>query len=175
MEPTPYVFLAVNLAFLAGVTRTVSRMVNTQLAQQIGNLHSTYYNYFIGLLCSLLALLVSWKALPATPPLQISPIPWWAYWGGAVGVLFVYLANLTTRHISAFSLTLLIFIGQIATGTVIDALFFQRFQPGKVFGGGLILTGLLVNHFFNRPLPVNLYPDQATSSCDGLQNGLGKL
>ncbi len=72
-------------------------------------------------------------------------IPAWAYFGGIVGVLFVVLSNLTAPKISAFSMTPLIFGGQIATGIAIDVFVHQQLSIGKIAGGVLILVGLLWN------------------------------
>ena len=77
-------------------------------------------------------------------------IPAWAYLGGGVGVLFIVLSNLTAPKISAFSMTLLIFVGQIATGIAIDALVHQRLLLGQVAGGGLILAGLVWSQLIAR-------------------------
>jgi bacterial/archaeal transporter family-2 protein len=141
--------IALVAALLSGVTRTVGRMANAQLAQRIGSFQSTFYNYLVGLLCSLLALAVLRAPLPLAA-VSSGQIPAWAYLGGGVGVLFIVLSNMTAPKISAFAMTLLIFVGQIATGIAIDALVHQRLVPGKVAGGGLILAGLVWNQLIAR-------------------------
>src|SRR6266536_5829304 len=102
--------IAIIIAFLSGVTRTVSRMVNAHLSERLGSFQSTFYNYVLGLICSVLILLLSREHL-AVSDLTSSQIPAWAYLGGVVGVLFVVLSNLVASKISAFSMTLLIFVG----------------------------------------------------------------
>ncbi len=134
--------IAIALSFLSGVTRTVSRMANAQLSERIGPFQSAFYNYVLGLLCSVLTLLLSREPLPVSA-LTTRQIPAWAYFGGVVGVLFVVLSNLTAPKISAFSMTLLIFVGQIATGIAIDVFVHQQLSLGKIAGGVLILVGLL--------------------------------
>jgi bacterial/archaeal transporter family-2 protein len=136
--------IAIAISFLSGVTRTVSRMVNGQLSERIGTFQSTFYNYVLGLICSVLALLLSRESLPVSA-LSSGQIPAWAYFGGVVGVLFVVLSNLTAPKISAFSMTLLILVGQIATGIAIDIFVHQQLSLGKIAGGILILVGLLAN------------------------------
>jgi bacterial/archaeal transporter family-2 protein len=136
--------IAIAVSFLSGITRTVSRMVNAQLSERIGPFQSTFYNYVLGLICSVLILLLSREPLPVSA-LTSGQIPAWAYFGGVVGVLFVVLSNLTAPKISAFSMTLLIFVGQIATGIAIDVFVHQQFSLGKIAGGALILAGLLGN------------------------------
>ena len=136
--------IAIVIAFLSGVTRTISRMANAQLSERIGPFQSTFYNYVLGLICSVLALLLSRELLPVSA-LTTGQIPTWAYFGGVVGVLFVVLSNLTAPKISAFSMTVLIFIGQIAAGIAIDIFVHQELALGKIAGGVLILVGLLGN------------------------------
>lgn len=138
-------FIGSILAFLSGVTRTLGRMVNAQLSEKVGALQSTFYNYVVGLACSLLALSLfgaeSARAAPA------AGVPTWAYLGGAVGVAFIILANLTTPHISAYSMTTLIFVGQIAAGVAMEAAMRGVLSPFKIAGGLLILAGLLVDRW----------------------------
>jgi transporter family-2 protein len=136
--------IAMVIAFLSGVTRTISRMANAQLSERIGPFQSTFYNYVLGLICSVLALLVSREPLPVSA-LTAGQIPAWAYFGGVVGVLFVVLSNLTAPKISAFAMTVLIFVGQIAAGIAIDIFVHQQLALGKIAGGVLILVGLLGN------------------------------
>lgn len=135
--------LALMLAFLAGVTRTVGRMISARLAERIGVFQSTFYTYALGLICSLLAVLLSGAHSAAAQ--GGGPIPLWGYAGGAVGVLFVALSNLTTPRISAVTMALLIFVGQIGAGIAIDMAARQQFAPGSIVGGLLILAGLLGN------------------------------
>ena len=137
-------FIAIIVAFFSGLTRTVSRMVNAQLSAQIGPFQSTFYNYVLGLVCSGLILSLSRDPLPIST-LTGGQIPAWAYWGGAVGVLFVVLSNLVTPKMSAFVMTLLIFGGQIATGLALDVWLQHQLSLGKIVGGVLILAGLLGN------------------------------
>lgn len=137
--------IAIVLALLSGLTRTVSRMVNAQLSERIGPFQSTFYNYVLGLICSGLALFLSRDPWPVT-----GQIPAWAYGGGVVGVLFVVLSNLITPKISAFAMTLLIFVGQIATGLALDVFLHQQLSAGKIAGGVLVLVGLLGNLAIDR-------------------------
>lgn len=137
-------WIAIVASFLSGTSRTVSRMANAQLSERIGPFQSTFYNYVLGLICSVLALVLSREPLPVSA-LTTGQIPAWAYFGGVVGVLFVVLANLTAPKISAFTMTVLIFGGQIGTGIVIDVVVHQQLSIGRIVGGMLILAGLLVN------------------------------
>ncbi|HEU4322235.1 MAG TPA: DMT family transporter [Roseiflexaceae bacterium] len=141
--------VAIAVAFLSGVARTVGRMANAQLAGRVGALQSTCYNYLVGLICSALILALDRRPAPAAA-FDAGAIPAWAYLGGAVGVVFVVLSNHTTPKLPAFSMTLLMFVGQLATGVAIDLLAHQQPALGKIVGGGLILAGLLVDLSIDR-------------------------
>ncbi len=141
--------VAIAVAFLSGVTRTIGRMANAQLAGRVGALQSTGYNYLVGLICSVLFLALDRRPAPAAA-LDAGPIPVWVYLGGAVGVAFVVLSNHTTPRLSAFSMTLLMFVGQLATGVAIDLLAHQQPALGKLVGGVLILAGLLIDLSIDR-------------------------
>lgn len=54
------------------------------------------------------------------PMHTLQSIPIAVYLGGLVGVIVISLSNYITPKISAFYLTLLIFIGQLFAGTIID-------------------------------------------------------
>jgi bacterial/archaeal transporter family-2 protein len=138
------VLVAVIIAFLSGITRTLGRSINAQLGERIGPLQSTLYNYISGFICSILAMLLSSEIVPVTM-LSIGHIPLWAYFGGAVGVLFIVVSNIAVPKISAFSMTLLLFVGQLATGVVIDVVVGHQLSIAKIAGGVLIVVGLLHN------------------------------
>jgi len=65
-----------------------------------------------------------------------------------VGV--VILGNITVVKVSAFYLTLLIFIGQIFSGILIDAVISGEFSARILTGGILVAIGLCVNLLLDR-------------------------
>ena len=69
----------------------------------------------------------------------------WIYFGGAVGLLVVLLSNVTVVKVSAFYLTLLVFIGQIFSGILIDVIITGQLHPGNLIGGMFVGVGLIFN------------------------------
>ncbi len=135
--------LGIVLALLSGVCRTVGRMLNARLSEEIGPLQSAFFNYAVGFACAL-----PFVILRGGPPAaSLADLPAWTWLGGAVGAAFVVLANLVTPRLSAYRATLLIFIGQIAAGVAIEAAIRGSLEPLKAVGGILILAGL----FADRP------------------------
>ena len=129
------------VAILAGVSVVVSRSINSNLAIKIGLFQGTFFNYIVGLLFSVLFLLFNKE----NNNINFSAIPLWAYLGGLVGVVVVVLSSYITPKMSAFYLTLFIFVGQLITGILIDYFNLSTLSIGKVIGGILVLIGLIYN------------------------------
>ncbi|HWS29372.1 MAG TPA: DMT family transporter [Clostridia bacterium] len=135
---------AVTFGILAGASIVAGRMVNAQLSSVIGPHRGTFYNYVTGLSLSLIVLLVSGEVFPALFLPQTFR-QYAMYTGGLLGVIVVLIANIITPRMSAFVMTLLIFISQLVSGIVIDALTGSPVSWGKLAGGALVLAGVLYN------------------------------
>ncbi len=139
------------LAVLAGISIVISRTLNANLSSKIGIFQGTIFNYIVGLIFSIVFLIFSSESIDVSR-INLLSVPWWAYLGGIVGVLVVSLSSYITPKISAFYLTILIFIAQLFVGTLIDYLIFNVLSPGKVIGGLLVFLGLAYNLFLDRKL-----------------------
>ena len=82
--------------------------------------------------------------------MDFSSIPSWAYIGSVLGVGVVFLSNYMAVRISAFYLTLLIFIGQLFSGVLIDFVILDSLSLGKLLGGLLVLIGLSYNLYLDK-------------------------
>ncbi|KFN02543.1 DMT family transporter [Bacillus clarus] len=142
--------LYICIAILVGVSIVVARIINANLATKIGIWEGTFYNYITGLFFSTLFLIFSTDSLYISS-YTLQSIPFAVYLGGLVGVIVIALSNYITPKISAFYLTLLIFIGQLFMGTVIDFFMSNELSPGKIIGGVLVLLGLTYNLLIDRP------------------------
>ncbi len=136
------------IAMMAGVTIVVSRIVNAKLSERIGLFESTFYNFLTGLIFSMIILLFAKENFNISS-LTSFTIPFYAYIGGLIGVFSITLSNYTAPKISVFYMTLLIFIGQIATGIVIDYFALNELSPGKIIGSILVAAGLSYNLFID--------------------------
>jgi len=141
--------LYIIIAICAGVSITVARLINSNLADRIGIFQGTFYNYAIGLIVSFLFLLFnSESSLLSTDTLL--NVPFWAYLGGLVGVVVVAASNVVTPKISAFYLTIIIFVGQIFAGIIIDYYWSGIISKGTIIGGLLVFVGLTYNIFVDK-------------------------
>lgn len=139
------------IAILAGATVVLSRTINYKLADKIGLWEGTFFNNIVGLLFSILFLFLSSHFAPF-PICSIKTLPVWAYAGGLIGVIVVAVSNYITPKISAFYLTLIIFIGQIFAGIAIDFLTLNSIPTSKIIGGILVILGLAYNLTIDKKL-----------------------
>lgn len=137
------------IAILAGVSIVVARIINSNLALRIGIFQGTFYNYVIGLFFSILFLFLNNEALMISKETMKS-VPLWAYLGGLTGVLVIVLSSYLTPKISAFYFTLLMFLGQLFVGIIIDYFTLNILSIGKIVGGFSVLVGLNYNLLIDK-------------------------
>lgn len=145
------------IAILSGVSIVLARVINYVLAEKIGVFQGTLFNYILGLLGSLLLLIFSGEVMHLFS-IEAYSAPWWAYIGGPLGVIVIALSSFLSSRISAFYLTLLLFIGQLFTGVLLDYITLHELSIGKILGGILVFIGL----------GYNLWVDQKDSSTSNV-------
>lgn len=138
------IVIAVIATALTGFTIVMNRIINSRLAERIGLFQSTLFNYITGLFVSVLFMLFS-KETIALKGFDFGSVPFWAYLGGLVGVIVIVLSSYLTPRISALYLTLLLFIGQLFTGIIIDFFNTGDFSWSKLVGGLFVVAGLAYN------------------------------
>ena len=141
--------LYILISLLAGVSIVIARIINSNLATKIGILSGTFFNYVTGLFFSIIFLFLS-KETSNLYFYGLNSVPLWAYLGGLIGVIVVSLSNYVTPKISAFYLTLIIFIGQLFAGIVIDYYTLNIISKGKIIGGILVIVGLTYNLILDK-------------------------
>jgi len=141
--------LYIIIAIFAGVSITVARLINSNLADRIGIFQGTFYNYAIGLLVSFIFLAFNKEPILLSTSTLLN-VPFWAYLGGLLGVVVVAASNFVTPKISAFYLTIIIFVGQIFAGITIDYYCSGIISKGTIIGGLLVFIGLTYNMFVDK-------------------------
>lgn len=136
-------------AFFSGCIVILTMVMNSRLAMKIGVFQGTFINYVVGFLFSILVLLINYKNVSLSVK-TLSYIPFWAYLGGLMGVVVVSISNIVIPKIGAIYSTLLIFIGQLFTGIVIDFFIGSFISKGKIIGGLLILGGMVYNSHVDK-------------------------
>ena len=135
--------IAIVVVILSGVNIVIARTLNAKLAQLRGIPYSTLMNYITGLTGSLIVFFLMGSRINAAFPAPGASFV--IYIGGALGLLSVFVLNMITAKLPAMQLTLLVFVGQLFSGMLLDYFLTDMFSPGKLVGGILVLAGLLVN------------------------------
>lgn len=143
-------FVPVFLSVLTGLTVVSSRHVNGQLAVRTSAAYATWLNYVTGLLGTLVIFAVLGFPMQTAFPANI-PNPW-IYLSGAIGVFAVLLANLAAPRLPLLTMTVLVFIGQVTSGLLMD-LAQGVFQPASLIGGLLVGLGLVIHLAFPEKKP----------------------
>lgn len=149
LEFNNWTLLPIIISFITGFTVVMSRIINGRLAQETSVLQSTFYNYGVGITLSIIVLLTLGSNEPHISQVAFSPRVW-IYFGGLLGVCVVMLSNIVVTKISSFYVSLLMFIGQVFSGVVIDIMLTQSFSLNNLIGGILITAGLSINLWIDR-------------------------
>lgn len=136
------------LSVLAGVTVVLGRILNANLAQKIGTVQATTINYVVGLFFSFLLFIVINQGFQFSS--SYAPLPIWAYCGGLLGIVIIMASNHITHHVPTFYLTLLVFLGQLSVGFIIDWLISKEFSTSKLIGSLLVVTGFTYNLILDK-------------------------
>lgn len=142
-----YIFLAI----ISGISIVVSRIINSNLAEEIGVLEGTFYNFLTGFILSCIFLLISNEFITLSHE-TFASTPFYLYLGGIIGVATISLSNFITPKTSSFYLTLLIFIGQLFMGILIDYITFSQLSTGKIIGGIFVIIGLAWNLYADNTM-----------------------
>lgn len=135
-------FLPALLAVVAGALIVVSRNLNAELSHHIGLLQGAVFNYIVGFALSLVFTVLT---LNTSMAVNIIEIPIWAFTGGLIGVCVVIISNYVAVRIAAFTLTLIVFFGQLITGLLLDTLKTGNISIGQFLGAVLVVIGFLYN------------------------------
>ena len=143
------VLWAVMLSYVAGITVVLSRTVNAGLSERVGALQGSFLNHLAGFPVAVAALALMGRNDVILNSFSFSPRVW-IYVGGALGVVVVFLYNITVPKIPAFRLTLLAFVGQIFAGVALDLITKQGYSKSTFIGGLLVAAGVGINELIER-------------------------
>src|SRR5699024_6857852 len=108
--------LPIIFAFTAGLLVILSRQVNGRLSLSTSPLISSFWNHIVGFVFLSAVGLVIGGLIPA----NIGEIPWWVFFGGPIGVIFVAAGSWLITRIGAINSTLLVISGQMVSGVLFD-------------------------------------------------------
>ena len=132
------------LAILCGCFTIISMIINSRLAKEIGVFQGTLINYVVGLSGTIVLIIIMRNSVNISLS-SYSTIPLWAFLGGLLGVIVVASSNIIIPKIPTIYTALLIFMGQLFTGILIDYFRVGFISKGKIIGGLLIILGIIYN------------------------------
>ena len=130
------------ISIICGSIVVISRILNTKLSETVGLVQSSFFNYLTSIIASIILYLIFRDKISLD---MLHSIPAYSYLGGLLGVAIVILNSVITPKMSAFSASLIIFIGQLFTGIIIDWILLNTIPFGKILGGILVICGLAYN------------------------------
>lgn len=135
------------LATLAGILVGLSRQLNGRLSISTSPLEASFWNHAVGFGALTLGGLVAGGLLV---PGALSA-PWWSYFGGPVGVVFVAAGSWVIARLGAARTALLMIAGQMVSGVALDGALGRPLRLwAAMLGVALILAGAALTR---RPRP----------------------
>lgn len=135
------------LAVVTGAFVITNLSMSSRMAERTDRLHGLLVHYLFGFFGAL-PLIVFDLVPTGSGWLDIPP---WALTGGLLGIMVILLSNHALPRITAFEMTILVFIGQMLTGLGIDYLNGDALDPLQIVGYLIVLLGLVV--FSGRLVP----------------------
>jgi len=137
--------LYILLAFLAGMFVIMTMVFNSQLGLNLGIFQATRVNYFVGLVTVLLIIVLGGFEMGDSLSILKGINPIYIFGGGVTGVMIVASINFVVPKIPTIYTTVLMFLGQIITGLLIDYFLYDRFSVRILTGAVIVLSGLVIN------------------------------
>jgi transporter family-2 protein len=137
------------IALTPGITIIISRMMLARLSEKLGNHSSTLINYVFGILVLFILYPFIGNGFDMKSMKDINTLH---YLGGALGVLTIMISNFIAPKLSALKMTVMIFLGQIGMGLIIDSLMGENIGTLKLVGALFVFCGLLLNIYLDKSL-----------------------
>ena len=129
------------LAFVNGCATVISKMINYRCTKYLGTNNGSLVNYIVATVLSFILLLVSTRF--SVDLYSFGQAPWWAYLGGAFGIVAFIISMITLSHLKVMESTILLLVGQLTAGILFDALMFQNISLKKILGIVLVAAGII--------------------------------
>jgi transporter family-2 protein len=139
--------LAVVLVVVAGVLVGMQPAVNARLGQAVGSVPAATVSFLAGTVVLLLVASLTSEGLGSLG--NVGKAPWWAFFGGLLGAVYVTVAILTVRTLGVSSLTAIVICGQLAAAILIDrfgllGIAKQPIGATRVLGFVLLVAGVVL-------------------------------
>ena len=129
------------IVFLGGFMIGVQRALNGQINDISGQSFSTtWLNFFMG--TSTLVILLVINTVRGNELVGLPTSPWWIYWGGTIGVLYIASSSVIVAKIGVLSFTLFATGGQLIGSLIFDLIA----PPEDVKVGANLVIGIVITY-----------------------------
>lgn len=136
ISPIPIIIVFVG-GFMIGVQRALNGQINDISGQSFS---TTWLNFFMGTSTLLILLIINIARGQDLVGLPLSP--WWIYWGGTIGVLYIASSSVIVARIGVLSFTLFATGGQLIGSLIFDLMA----PPENVKVGINLVLGILITY-----------------------------
>lgn len=136
ISPTPVIIVFVG-GFMIGVQRALNGQINDVSGQSFS---TTWLNFFMG--TSTLVILLVINTARGEKLVGLPTSPWWIYWGGTIGVLYIAASSVIVARIGVLSFTLFATGGQLIGSLIFDLIA----PPENVTIGVNLILGILITY-----------------------------
>jgi len=123
--------------FMIGVQRALNGQINDISGQSFS---TTWLNFFMG--TSTLVILLIINTLQGEKIVGLPTSPWWIYWGGTIGVLYIASSSVIVAKIGVLSFTLFATGGQLIGSLIFDVMA----PPEDVKVGVNLIVGIFITY-----------------------------
>lgn len=123
--------------FMIGVQRALNGQINDVSGQSFS---TTWLNFFMG--TSTLVILLIINTARGEELVGLPTSPWWIYWGGTIGVLYIASSSVIVAKIGVLSFTLFATGGQLIGSLIFDLIA----PPEDVTIGINLVLGILITY-----------------------------
>ena len=129
------------IVFLGGFMIGVQRALNGQINDISGQSFSTtWLNFFTGTTTLLILLMIN--TVRGDELVGLPTSPWWIYWGGTIGVLYIASSSVIVAKIGVLSFTLFATGGQLIGSLIFDLIA----PPEEVTVGINLIIGIFITY-----------------------------
>ncbi|MFM7499671.1 MAG: DMT family transporter [Actinomycetota bacterium] len=136
ISPAPIIIVFVG-GFMIGVQRALNGQINDVSGQSFS---TTWLNFFMG--TSTLVILLIINTARGEEIVGLPTSPWWIYWGGTIGVLYIASSSVIVAKIGVLSFTLFATGGQLIGSLIFDLIA----PPEDVTIGINLVLGILITY-----------------------------
>ena len=107
------------LSAVAGVSLVIQQVLNANLRAALSSAAwAGFVSYFVGVLCMTLLVMALREPIPSIG--VIARIPWWAWFGGAFGAIYIALSIVLIPQIGAATFMAVMIAGQMTASVAFD-------------------------------------------------------